>query len=121
MRRAGRQAPGGGAMRQAGRLRHRTALGTNAPARSSWRAVARAVVPRRVRNWLRSPRQAVRWVVNEWRGPIDFRIRDDWTFRCPRNAAERAFHLQLQDPPQVREFDDFVAEMKSAGRVVLLD
>lgn len=83
--------------------------------------MARAVVPRPMRNWLRSPRQALRWLSNDLRGPVAFKIRPDWTFRCPRNAAERAFHLQLQDPPQVREFDDFVAFARTAGRIVLLD
>jgi FkbM family methyltransferase len=83
--------------------------------------MARTVVPRPVRNWLRSPRQAFRWLANDLRGPIAFALRPDWTFRCPRNAAERAFHLQQQDPPQVQEFDDFVAYVRSTGRIVLLD
>ncbi len=83
--------------------------------------MARTIVPRPVRNWLRSPRQAIRWLTNDLRGPRDLRLRADWTFRCPRNAAERAFYLQLQDPPQVQEFDDFVAYARSAGRLVLLD
>jgi FkbM family methyltransferase len=63
----------------------------------------------------------MRWLSNDLRGPVNLALRSDWTFRCPRNAAERAFHLQSQDPPQVREFDDFVAHVTSAGRVVLLD
>lgn len=63
----------------------------------------------------------MRWLSNDWRGPVDLALRPDWTFRCPRNAAERAFHLQLHDPPQVQEFDDFVAHVRGTGRVVLLD
>ena len=63
----------------------------------------------------------MRWLANDARGPVDYRIRSDWTFRCPRNAAERAFYLQVQDPPQVREFDDFVQYVRTAGRLVLLD
>lgn len=63
----------------------------------------------------------MRWLSNDLRGPVNLALRRDWTFRCPRNAAERAFHLQVQDPPQVREFDDFVEYAKSAGRIVLLD
>jgi FkbM family methyltransferase len=63
----------------------------------------------------------LRWVVNDLRRPIEFKVRDDWTLRCPRNAAERAFHLQVRDLPQVREFDEFIDYVRGAGRVVLLD
>lgn len=85
------------------------------------RTLTRAAVPRRVRNWLRSPRQSVRWLLNTCRAPVSHPIRPDWSLRCPRNAIERAFHLQAQDPPQVREFDDFIRHIRGAGRVTLLD
>ncbi|MBX3745797.1 MAG: FkbM family methyltransferase [Verrucomicrobiae bacterium] len=85
------------------------------------RSLTRTIVPRRIRNWLRSPRQTARWILNAWRPPIAHPVRTDWTLRCPRNAVERAFHLQSQDPPQIREFDDFVRHLRAAGRVNLLD
>jgi FkbM family methyltransferase len=48
-------------------------------------------------------------------------VRKGWTLRCPRNAAERAYHLQIFDPAQAREFDQFIEFVRTQGRVVLLD
>lgn len=88
---------------------------------ASLKKLARAVVPRPVRNWLRSPGQALRWLRNEWQPPVEFRVQSDWTLRCPRNAAERAFAPQFDDPPQVEEFALFLGHVRTTGRVVLLD
>lgn len=88
---------------------------------TTWRNLLRRAAPRSVRNWLRSPRKTLAWIGNEIRGPIPYPVRLDWTLRCPRNAAESAFHLQRDDPPQVREFDDFLELIRRLPRVILLD
>lgn len=76
------------------------------------RALARMLVPRRVRNWLRSPRASLRWIGDGVRdalvGPVDFDVRAGWRLACPR-AARRAYRAHVDDPEQVAELDAFIA------------
>ena len=87
----------------------------------SLKNIVRQVVPRRVRNLLRSPRLTLQWHANELRPPLDLEIRPGWKLKCPRNALESAFRLQLEDPPQARELDEFIRLVQSLPKVVLLD
>lgn len=88
---------------------------------SALKQFARRVLPRSARNWLRSPAASLHWWLNEWRAPILLNIRADWSLRCPRNALDGAFRLQLYDPPQVRELDEFIAFVKRQPGIRLLD
>lgn len=88
---------------------------------SAIKQLARRTLPRKVRNWLRSPSAALHWWLNERRAPIALPIRPDWTLQCPRNALDGAFRLQLYDPPQVRELDEFIALVRRHPGVRLLD
>jgi len=81
----------------------------------------RRILPRRVRNFFRSPRLTLRWCANELRPPLDLEIRPGWKLKCPRHALDVAFRLQLHDPPQVREMDEFIRLVQSLPKVVLLD
>lgn len=79
------------------------------------------MVPRSLRNYLRTPSATLRWWLNERRPPVVFEVRPGWTLRCPRNAVTQAFHLQHDDPPQARELDDFIVLIKTLPEVRLLD
>lgn len=84
-------------------------------------ALARAVLPRRVRNALRAPGRSLAWMVNDLRPPLTLAVRPDFSLRCPRNAAEHAFHLQTADPEQAVEFDDFRRVLRRLPHVALVD
>jgi len=77
------------------------------------RTVIKALVPRTVRNWLRSPSASLRWCAHELQfrlgGPVDVELRPGWTFRCHPAAASFARVQQTQDPDQVAEFDCFIS------------
>lgn len=82
-------------------------------------AFLRRLVPRPVRNFLRAPGMAVRlWQ----RGRDDaWSPRPGWTLRCPRVAIDGAFHAQQDDPPQVAEFDEFLALIKDQRNPLFFD
>lgn len=84
-------------------------------------SLARAVLPRSVRNTLRSPGRSLRWALNDLRPPVTLAVRPDFSLRCPRNAAEHAFHLQTVDPEQAVEFDDFRRVLRRLPHVALVD
>ena len=83
--------------------------------------ILRRFVPRQLRNYLRHPGKALHWWINDLRIPIDLEIRPGWRLKCPRNALDVAFGLQLHDPPQMRELDEFISLVKSQPKVLLLD
>ena len=77
------------------------------------RTVIKALVPRTLRNWLRSPSASIQWCAHELQfrlgGPVDVELRPGWTFRCHPAAASFARAQQTQDPDQVAEFDCFIS------------
>jgi len=79
------------------------------------------LVPRQWRNYLRHPGKTLHWWINDLRSPIDLEIRPGWRLKCPRNALDVAFGLQLYDPPQMRELDEFISLIRSQPTVLLLD
>jgi len=80
------------------------------------RALARKAVPRRIRNWLRSPRATLRWLgdalLDALGGPTPFEARPGWRLDCPR-VARRAFRAHVVDPEQVAELDAFIATCRA--------
>jgi FkbM family methyltransferase len=85
--------------------------------------VARAVVPRAVRNWARRPTETARWAWADARaraGLTDrLELRPGWVIRSHPGAYHFAYHAQADDPDQVAEFDQFVAHC--APGMVLFD
>jgi FkbM family methyltransferase len=73
----------------------------------------RAVTPRPVRNWLRSPGKSFGWVRDEARhlvgGDRLVEMRPGWWLRCHPAAYDFAYRAQVDDPEQVAEFDGFIS------------
>jgi len=85
------------------------------------KAVSRKTLPRSVRNWLRSPLQSLQWARYElqagmgWLSSVG--LRDDWRFRSHPAAMPFAYHAQIDDPEQRREFDVFVSRCSPGMRL----
>jgi len=85
------------------------------------KAVSRKALPRGLRNWLRSPLQSLQWARFEfqagmgWLSAVD--LRDDWHFRSHPAAMPFAYHVQVDDPEQRREFDEFVSRCSPGMRL----
>lgn len=84
------------------------------------RSTARALLPRGVRNVLRSPKRALRFWLDQ-RRDIVHEPRPGWKLLCPQTAVDGAFNLQHDDPPQVEEFDDFLRLIRPLRDPLLLD
>jgi FkbM family methyltransferase len=74
--------------------------------------VARAVVPRTVRSWVGRPGQSVRWLWADVRARFGFHdrleLRPGWVVRSHPAAYRLAYWMQVSDPVQACEFDQFV-------------
>jgi len=85
------------------------------------KTITRRVLPRPARNWLRSPRQSLRWAWSElqakggWLKTVE--LRDGWRFRSHPAALPFAYHAQIDDPAQRKEFDGFVARCTPGMRL----
>jgi FkbM family methyltransferase len=76
------------------------------------RTLVRRLVPRPLRNWVRSPRKSLARLVDELAYVAGVRLRlelrPDWTLRC-HPAAYRVYRAaQLADPAQAAELDEFL-------------
>ena len=74
--------------------------------------LARLLIPREVRNWLRSPTGSMGWA---WAQAKYFagakqvvQIRPGWSLICHPAAYRFAYAAQINDPDQVAEFDSFI-------------
>jgi FkbM family methyltransferase len=87
------------------------------------RRVARAVLPRGVRNWLRSPRKSLAWGWDWVRFRLGARqrveVRPGWSLVCHPLAYRHAYRAQCDDPDQAAEFDTFIAACRP--NMVLFD
>ena len=76
--------------------------------------LARAILPRSVRNVLRAPGRALWWSMAEARHAVGLdttlQIRHGFAIRSHPAAYKLAYHLQFDDPEQAAEFDSFVGE-----------
>jgi FkbM family methyltransferase len=78
--------------------------------------VARAVLPRPVRNWLRSPSRSAHWLWCELRHALGaeevVEMRPGWSVRCRPGADAFSYHAQRDDPEHVAELDQFIAHCR---------
>lgn len=76
------------------------------------RIVVRSFIPRRARNWLRAPSNSAKWVWDEIKFLFgitqNIQIRAGWFLNCHPAAYRCAYHLQVNDPEQVAEFNAFI-------------
>ena len=82
----------------------------------------RRIVPRVVRNWLRSPSQSLAWTWDELnhivgRDPV-ISLRPGWSVRA-HPAARLTFGIALREPDQIAELDAFIASCRPG--MVLFD
>jgi len=77
----------------------------------------RFFIPRRVRNWLRSPGQTTRWLWNELQFGMGrnktVEFRPGWFLVHHPSAFRFAYFAQQNDPDQVIEFDGFIAQCQA--------
>ena len=77
--------------------------------------LARIFVPRKVRNWLRSPSDSMRWAWAQARyfagGRDIVQIRPGWSLVCHPAAHRFAYFAQNNDQDQIAEFDSFLREI----------
>lgn len=82
-------------------------------AAESLRNAARRVVPRDIRNWLRSPSKSIEWLWDATRylfGSIDtLAITPDWSVVCHPRAYKIFQRDQVDDPEQSLEFRSFIS------------
>ncbi len=79
------------------------------------------LLPRRLRNVLRAPGRALRWWWQDRQSDVQFSPGHGWSLRCPPRAVEGAFHLQLDDPPQVAEFSEFMEAISAFKNPFFID
>ena len=74
--------------------------------------VARAAIPRPIRNWLRRPGQSLAWATDDLAHRVGrdraVEIRPGWTVRCHPAAWRLAYRAQVEDPDQVAELNGFI-------------
>src|SRR6185369_11719766 len=75
--------------------------------------LGRRLLPRPLRNFLRSPAAAIRWLRDEsayaiGAAPVEVQLRPDWTLRCHPVSA-RAIAMFRDDDDSRRELDAFIA------------
>jgi FkbM family methyltransferase len=84
--------------------------------------LARAILPRSVRNVLRAPGRAMWWSMAEARHAIGLdttlQIRDGFAIRSHPAAYRLAYYLQFDDPEQAEEFDSFLGECDPEMRLL---
>lgn len=70
------------------------------------------LIPRGIRNWLRSPRATVSWIADDLRhrsgADRDVVLRPGSTVRCHPAAYRMAYAAHVNDPEQARELDAFI-------------
>jgi FkbM family methyltransferase len=76
------------------------------------KSVIRAVVPRPVRNWLRSPSKSTQWLWDATRYSLGstetFQFPPNLTLVCHPRAYRVAYDSQVADPEQKEEFHNFL-------------
>jgi FkbM family methyltransferase len=79
------------------------------------KSLARILIPRNLRNWLRSPSNSLQWAWAKAKyaaGVTDIvQIRPGWSLICHPAAYRFAYFAQEHDPDQVAEFDSFIQQL----------
>lgn len=77
--------------------------------------LARTLLPRSLRNWLKSPSDSMRWAWAQARflagARVSIQVRPGWSLICHPAANRFAYFAQNTDPAQIEEFDSFVREI----------
>jgi FkbM family methyltransferase len=78
--------------------------------------VIRAVVPRIVRNWVRSPSRSFEWLWDSarfWLGSTEIlRLSPEWSIVCHPRAYKVGYQAQISDPEQRDEFHSFMSHCR---------
>jgi FkbM family methyltransferase len=86
------------------------------------RQIIRGLVPREIRNWVRSPTKTVRWAWDDLKflaGVRErFSIRPGWSLVSHPAARRCAYWAQMADAPQVEELDTFIAACSPGMRLI---
>jgi FkbM family methyltransferase len=84
--------------------------------------LARQLLRRRYRNWLRSPAKTTKWVLDELRYQLGLNrlvsIRPGWALSCHPAAYRCAYYAQKDDPAQVKEFNSFITACSPGMRLI---
>jgi FkbM family methyltransferase len=83
------------------------------------KSVARALIPRGMRNWLRSPGRSLRWITSQ--RLVTYQFAEGWSFRAPKIAVDVAFESVRHDPAQQAEFREFVGVIRSFESPLMVD
>ncbi|HEY8184911.1 MAG TPA: FkbM family methyltransferase [Pyrinomonadaceae bacterium] len=79
--------------------------------------VARSLVPRAARNWLRSPSASAKWIWDGVKFCIGIKnvieMRPGWSLACHPAAYRCAYYAQQNDAEQIAEFDGFINNTSS--------
>lgn len=80
------------------------------------RPLARRLIPRRVRNWLRSPLRSLAWVrdglLHRLGRDVIVELRPGWRLTAHPAAWRTAYRLHTVDPEQIAELDGFIRECR---------
>jgi len=84
----------------------------------SFKSVVRAAVPRKVRNWLRSPAKTAQWA-SDWArytlgAKMTLPLLPSWSLVCHPQAYRAIRQAQLDDPEQREEFLHFVEHCRES-------
>jgi FkbM family methyltransferase len=98
-------------------------LQTVPPLRAHAKKMARRLLPRAARNWLRSPSASARWLWDDLKFACGIKhvveMRPGWSLICHPAAYRGAYCAQKNDPEQTAEFDGFVRN--SCQGMILFD
>ena len=82
---------------------------------SNAKRLARIFIPRKARNWLRSPSESLQWAwaqAKHLAGQNEVvQVRPDWRLVCHPAANRFSYVAQNNDEDQVAEFDSFIKEI----------
>lgn len=82
---------------------------------SNAKRLARIFIPRKARNWLRSPSESMQWAwakAKHLAGQNEVvQVRPDWRLVCHPAAHRFSYVAQNNDEDQVAEFDSFIKEI----------
>src|SRR5277367_6578174 len=80
------------------------------------KTMIRAVVPRSVRNWLRSPLKSLEWIGDSSKFALgmtrSLQLQPDWAVVCHPTAYKTAYRDQVKDTEQAAEFHSFLSHCK---------
>jgi FkbM family methyltransferase len=88
----------------------------------SWENYVRKIVPRQVRNWLRSPSRSIEWLQDAALFSLgitkQLQVTKDWRMTCHPHMYKIARRDQLRDPEQSREFSNFLSHCLPGMRLL---